>query len=349
MIIDIAPKNKLRRFAVIGLLVSVVALGTTFAANININTGGGVEFGQGITATAACTNNSTITIKPASTFSNISGAGSMKFASLTVSGVPTTCQGAVFHFTAYGDTGTAALALFNSSNTDAAVYMKSDNTFVAMPGASGISVSTLSSSSFSVTFTAPVSDSKLVYKIAVESKNGTCEQGIGCSIGATGPGGGVVFLTPTSSGNTTGKYYEIAPTDAMGTYALCSAGVVNGLGLNNAISYGEANTIALNANSNCNNSNNAAYVAVRYSNNGYSDWFLPSRFELVAAKANVLSGLTNLSAAYISSSENSSNSVWWIDFDATVSCGGANWPSCTTYKDDPNLPLRTVRTFNGLN
>lgn len=345
----VPSKNLFARISGLGFLALILVLGTTFAANININSGANVEFGQGISATAACTNSSTITIKPASSFVNASGAGSMKFASLVVSGVPTTCQGAVFHFSAFNDTGTAALALFNTTNTDAAVFMKSDNTFVAIPGTTGISVSTLTSSSFSITFTTPVSDSKSVYKISVESTKGNCEQGISCSIGAKGPGGGVVFLTPASSGNTTGKYYEIAPADAVGTYALCGIQIVNGLGLNNAIGYGETNTISLNSNSNCNSSSNAAYVATHYTNNGYSDWFLPSYLELVAAKSNVLSNLTNVSASYLSSSENSGNSVWWVDFDASVSCGGGNWPGCTTYKNDASVPLRAVRTFSGLN
>ena len=39
----------------------------------------------------------------------------------------------------------------------------------------------------------------------------TCATGGTCSIGQVGPGGGLVFITPTTSGNTTGKYFEAAP------------------------------------------------------------------------------------------------------------------------------------------
>ena len=65
-------------------------------------------------------------------------------------------------------------------------------------------------------------------------------------------------------------------------------------------------------------------------------------------KDNVRGTLNNWSESYLSSSENSGNSVWWIDFDDTVSCGGGNWPACTTYKDASGIAVRPVRSFSGL-
>ncbi|MEJ6573732.1 MAG: hypothetical protein QNL78_01220 [Actinomycetes bacterium] len=347
-------QNSRRRnpLGIIVLLLSLVGgalyLQSTLAANISFNSGAPVEFGQGITATTACTGSSAITIVPQSSFENVSGGGSIKFSSLRVSGIPTSCQGAVFHFLAFENSAPNAISIYNTNVTDAAVFMKSDNTFISMAGASGISVTTISSSSFNVEFTSPVANSNSVYKITVESKSGNCEQGIGCAIGNVGPGGGIVFLTPASAGNSTGKYFEVSPANAVGTYRLCNIQTVNGLGLSLNIGNGETNTAILNANSNCNTSTNMAYAADQYSNNGYSDWFLPSRNELKAVKDNVRGILNNWSASYPSSSEASSNSVWWIDFDDSVSCGGSDWPACTTYKDSAGYDVRPVRSFSGL-
>jgi hypothetical protein len=348
-----AQKSKRRNpFGVIALILSLTAgtfyVQSTLAANISLNSGAPVEFGQGITATTSCTGNSAITVVPQSSFENVSGGGSNKFSSLRVSGIPSSCQGNVFYFSAFENSASAALSIFNVTATSAAIFMKSDNTFVNASGESGISVTTLSSSSFNVEFTSPAANSSSIYKITVESKDGTCNQGIGCAVGSVGPGGGIVYLTPTSVGNSTGKYFEVSPVNASGTYSLCNLGTVSGLGLSLSLGNGETNTASLNANSSCNTSSNAAYAADQYSNNGYSDWFLPSYSELKAVKDNVRGTLNNWSESYLSSSENSGNSVWWIDFDDTVSCGGGNWPGCTTYKNSAGNYVRPVRSFSGL-
>ena len=65
-----APKSrkKLRVLLGIGALAAVTGIGSTLAANISLNGGGNVEFGQGVATTAACDND--ITLTPISTFSN---------------------------------------------------------------------------------------------------------------------------------------------------------------------------------------------------------------------------------------------------------------------------------------
>lgn len=350
--VDTQKVKRRNPFGVIALILALTGgtfyVQSTLAANISLNAGAPVEFGQGITATTSCTGNSLITMVPQSTFENVSGGGSNKFSSLRVSGIPSSCQGAVFNFSAFDNSAPTALAIYNASSTVAAVFMKSDNTFVTAAGASGISVTTLSSSSFNVQFTSPAASSSSVYKITVESKDGTCDQGVDCAVGSVGPGGGIVYLTPTSVGNSTGKYFEVSPANAGGTYSLCNLQIVNGLGLSTSIGYGETNTASLNLNSSCNTSSNAAYAADQYSNNGYSDWVLPSSEDLKTVKGNVRGSLNNWSDSYISSSEYSANSVWWIDFDDIVSCGGANWPGCTNYKNSSGYTVRPVRSFVGL-
>jgi len=96
----------------IGGLAAVVALASTLAANININSGP-VEFGQGVAQTTACDSDG-ITVTPYSTFVNAADAGTHMFTSLTVGGIdsrPDKCEGKVFLIKAYGD-GNSPLDLF---------------------------------------------------------------------------------------------------------------------------------------------------------------------------------------------------------------------------------------------
>lgn len=337
------------KFFVSGVAATALVLGATFAANININTGGGVEFGQGLTATTACTGNSSVTITPRASFANEAGAGTHKFSAIEMTGIPTNCQGAVFVFSAYDNSQSNALPLFETSVATAKVFMKSDNTFVPAGSSTGLTVTTLSSSSFKISFDTPASNSSLIYKITLESKNGTCEESINCTIGATGPGGGIIFLTPASAGNSTGKYFEVAPADVAGTYSMCSVGVVNGLALGNGIGSGQNNSAILNGNADCNGSANSVYPAINYRGNSLSDWYLASQQEMKAVKDNVLNYYSNWANLYTTSSQNSGNSTWFVDFGSYVSCGGGYWPLCTTYKGQGGYAVRPVRSFTGVN
>ena len=98
---------------------------TTLAANISLNTGSPLEFGQGISATTACSGATNLTITPNSTFVNSSGAGAHYFSSVTVSNIPSNCQGFDFTINAYNNSSSTPLALFNSTSTSAVVYNNS--------------------------------------------------------------------------------------------------------------------------------------------------------------------------------------------------------------------------------
>jgi hypothetical protein len=84
----------------------------------------------------------------------------------------------------------------------------------------------------------------------------SCANGGPCSIGQSGPGGGLVFITPTTVGNTTGKYFEVAPSGWSGTAAdplarLCTnATTVDGAS-GTAIGAGETNTNLFAASAAC--------------------------------------------------------------------------------------------------
>jgi hypothetical protein len=100
-------KNSLIAFGIVGCL-AIGALGTTLAANINLNSGANVEFGQGVARTTACTGGDSLTITPHSEFINEVGAGAHYFTSITVTDIPSSCNGAAFTFAAYGQSGKMA-------------------------------------------------------------------------------------------------------------------------------------------------------------------------------------------------------------------------------------------------
>jgi hypothetical protein len=106
-------KKPLKVLLGIGGLAAVVAITSTLAANININSGP-VEFGQGVSQTAACDDQ--ITVTPYSTFINDSSTGTHMLTSIRVSGIDSSqdkCSGKIFVIKAYGEDG--QLDLFNYS------------------------------------------------------------------------------------------------------------------------------------------------------------------------------------------------------------------------------------------
>jgi hypothetical protein len=203
-------------FAVVGTFV----IQNTLAANISLNTGAPIEFGQGITQTVACSGATNLTITPSATFTNAAGAGSYKFSSITVSNIPAGCHGSDFTISAYGNTDNSPLALFNSTSTSAVIYNNAGN-FEPGAGSTGMSV-TSGLETFTVTFTAPVALASSIFKITIQSGAhavATCAQGGPCIVGDRGPGGGIVFYASatnfTSAGSacdTTCKYLEVAPS-----------------------------------------------------------------------------------------------------------------------------------------
>jgi hypothetical protein len=166
----IKRKNYGSLTSVVMLIVAGLFLNNTFAANISLTNGGGVEFGQGISMTTACSGSQALTVTPFSSFINTSGAGSFYFSSIKVTNIPSTCNGVKFQFNAFTETGTASLALYNTSSVDAIVGNNA-GTFQAMGDTAGISVTTLSSTSFSVTFTSPVALAANVSRLTIQSSS----------------------------------------------------------------------------------------------------------------------------------------------------------------------------------
>jgi hypothetical protein len=280
---------------------------TTLAANISLNTGAPIEFGQGITATAACSGATDLTITPYSSFTNASGAGAFYFSSVKVSNIPTSCYGVDFTINAYDNTSSSPLALFNSTSASAVVY-NNNGTFERGTGTAGMSV-TSSSGTFTATFTVPVAQSSNVFKLTIQS--GAHTSAPVYTVGQVGPGGGFIYYVNadgfdcgssfTSTGSPTGEkcnYLEVAPsgwntgTDPAKAWAVNAyiesdiSTIPNetdaynnllgvGLGYKNSVAI-----VAQNGAYNASSNDYAAGAARAYAGGSKSDWYLPSTAEL---------------------------------------------------------------------
>jgi hypothetical protein len=113
----------------------------------------------------------------------------------------------------------------------------------------------------------------------------TCAQDGKCVVGNTGPGGGIVFYvhpgggtfaSPGSDCGSSCRYLEAAPYDHPTRIAWCSI-TRTALGVTaTGIGSGMGNTTKADAT--C--TSGAIQIAADYSNNGKTDWHLPSKDEL---------------------------------------------------------------------
>ena len=377
---DLSPKERRKGSAgkqvkiAIGIfaMVGSITLGTTLASNIRLNGGGNVEFGQGVAQTVVCGGSDvSITITPESAFANDQSGGRFRFSGFKVTDIPSECNGVDFKFKFYGDTGTAVDPIqydwaangysqdFNFTDVNVRFLgeqttgsgtnnLWSDNNFGFPASYDYEDVNdrpdpqdSRTGSSFEVTFwydaiLGPGITTDELKKITVESSGETT------LIGQTGPAGGVIFLTPEESG--TPYFYEVAPADVSGTYSLCSSDGTRGL--SNNVGSGYSNSQTLYADDGCNDSGNAAYAFNSYSYGGYTDWYLPSRFEMVEVRTNVFNRLSDTSNTYLTSSELSSNSLFYIEMvNPDINrCGHGFW-TCTSYKWDGSFNMRLIRRW----
>jgi hypothetical protein len=145
----------------------------------------------------------------------------------------------------------------------------------------------------------------------------SCAQGGECKVGDTGPGGGIVFYvassnfaSPGSDCGTTCRYLEAPPSDQSGGAPWCdnssrflgatSTGIGGGMG-NTSI-----------ADATC--MSGAIQIAADYSNNGKTDWYLPSlqELDLLFDVSNSVGGFS--AGVYWTSSEGSATSAWFQFF-----------------------------------
>ena len=229
---DPVEEKSTRRFkgnfltSAVVIIASAFFFQSTLASNISINSSAGIEFGQGVSVTAACSGATDLTMTPKTAFVNGSNNdGTHYLSSITLSGIPDNCKGADFVFSAYDSATTTALPIFGTTKTVARIW-NNNGTF---QGGSGYSGSTITSGSgtFTVTFTAPVALANNVAKITLQSSSHAalnCVLDGVCSVGDTGPGGGTVyfvsanaFSAPGSACNTDCHYLEVAKKKWDGT------------------------------------------------------------------------------------------------------------------------------------
>lgn len=167
-----------------------------------------------------------------------------------------------------------------------------------------------------------------------------------CAIGLKGPGGGIVFMTPSTLGNTSGLFYEVAPSTwsspSGDPRSIWCDNTNESLGAPSA----RENTGAMDGATKTNVilsvcTSGAANISDAYTAtiNGvvYGDWFLPSKGELKQAYFNREAiGDFQLDMYYWSSSEFDSGKAWAQTFDG----GWQNWDA-----KDADILVRPVRAF----
>jgi len=317
----IEPEIPKRRnlFVIFGVMLSIICgslfIRTTLAANVSINSGAPIEYGQGFSQAVACSGGTALTVVPTSSFVNASGAGAYYFDSVRVSNIPVGCYGADFTINAYGTSDSTPLAIFNSTSTSAVVYNNAGSFQIGM-GGTGATVSS-GSGTFTVSFTTPVAATASIFKLVLQSGPHTrmCSEGGTCKLGDTGSGGGVVFILNSASGGSGGAYTYEAWTSDLSASIMNWNNVGGVLGTANAIGDGYANRLLFTggAGAGC---RNATYSSL-------SDWFLPSSGELTALR-NYWGGtgktnppnMKDTGYGYWSSSENGTNNavaIRWND------------------------------------
>ena len=161
------------------------------------------------------------------------------------------------------------------------------------------------------------------------------------AVGNTGPGGGIIVyistvgFTVTGAGSFTAHYLEAAPANQGTSLAWASSSFtsIDIPGTGTAIGTGRANTaaiLAIDANA------PAAKTCDEYSNNGKTDWFLPSADEL-NAMFGASSHLGNATGMFWSSSQDRVGYAYTQIFSGGV--------KTTTPKYHVNYNARAIRAF----
>ena len=249
---DEVPRKR-KSTSILALLALFVGAGfyvqTTLAANVSLNNGAPVEFGQGVNQLTSCTGDSILTLTPTSTFVNSSSAGSFYFNSVTVSGIPATSRKYDFTINAYGNVNQTPLSMFNSISNTATIYNNA-GTFERGSGSTGMSLSS-SSGTFTATFDSSVALTTSVYKIVIQCGPHQLKLGVDWSDPVTS--------SSTLNGDWHGVTYGGGKFVAVGwggKFATSSdgenwtAGTTADLGDYNSVAYGAGRFVTVNAGGN---------------------------------------------------------------------------------------------------
>ena len=155
-------------------VILIPTIGSTLAGSITINSSGTVEFGQGISQATACGD---LTLTPATSLVNASGAGSFKLATVTLV-MPIACTGKTFTIKALGNSSNTLIDLSTRSNDALAITptITSSSCTVAIPTSPATANETATCTSTSattatavITVTTQTASASDIYKFTVES------------------------------------------------------------------------------------------------------------------------------------------------------------------------------------
>ena len=173
--------------------------------------------------------------------------------------------------------------------------------------------------------------------------------GVVYAVGEVGPMGGIIFIIPTTVGNTAGKYFEAAAADLSSTKVWCNVTTTVGT-TGSAIGTGKANTDLIAAACASGAGQDAVDYSVNLDSVTYADWFLPSQDELnelcLAAKVTrpgtSTCGLGSLKSGYASDSYWSSTQFLTTSGYSQVLTSGATEFSSKSFAAN----VRVVRSFS---
>jgi hypothetical protein len=202
----------------VGALSVAAVLGTTFAANININSGGNREFGQGVSIATACSGSESISIKPSSAFD--STQSKFKINKFVLSNIPANCLNKDFLISIYSDV--SVISLDTGVDTARVVYKGAQTTQVysGLSGTNtlGASISSASVSggygSFALDLTGSTPLAENVKKITLQS--------IGAGLTAGGNG------TLSSPGESAYQIHKDYPSQPDGLYWISNPNINGG-------------------------------------------------------------------------------------------------------------------------
>jgi hypothetical protein len=176
-----SPKKRGRLVTIIGGAFLFAAVGSTFAANITINSTDSLEYGQGLTQAVAC--ESSISVTPVNRFINVADGGAFYLETITVTDTETVsnstglskCIGKSIKVSVFGNTGNAqTYGSVTSCTVPVTAYSASGTGYTHGITSTGLSCSGLQvtpvNGGFALSTTAtPTLAAANVYKIAIES------------------------------------------------------------------------------------------------------------------------------------------------------------------------------------
>jgi hypothetical protein len=294
----------------IGALIGAIALGSTLAASINLNSGTPVEFGQGVAQATAC--DDSVVVTPQSTFFNSEEDAGFIFSSFSVTDVSSACDGKVFTIKAYKNGQNGPLDLYTTEGvaepfSEVQVLDTAGSFTLIGAGLLSDDIQDISTG-FNVNLStghAPVStaiaSAQDVDRITIESRDVTgAEAPVVYLVGDIGPGGGVIYYVDNTNGFSCGSdftsqchYLEVAPNGWNGgaepsrSWAVLAnwqnhiSGIADDGGpYNNALGIGLGFKNSIEIVTQGNDVTSAAGLARSYEGGSKHDWYLPSTAEL---------------------------------------------------------------------